>query len=99
MLIGDDSEYQGIAPAYDILPMRYASIGGGIDPELVPIGPKVGTIGASPVVWALAARAADAFWSAVESKALDAPIPDVIRALARQNRQVARDFAAPLLPT
>jgi serine/threonine protein kinase HipA of HipAB toxin-antitoxin module len=32
LLIGEDGEYQGIAPAYDILPMRYASIGGGVDP-------------------------------------------------------------------
>jgi hypothetical protein len=28
LLIGEDSEYQGIAPAYDILPISYASIGG-----------------------------------------------------------------------
>ena len=98
MLIGDDGEYQGIAPAYDILPMRYASIGGGIDPELVPIEPKVCTIGAAPAVWALAARAADEFWSAVANQELDAPIPDSIRELAQRNRQVACEFAAPLLP-
>lgn len=98
MLIGDDGEYQGIAPAYDILPMRYASIGGGIDPELVPIEPKVCTIGAAPAVWALAARAADEFWNAVANQELDAPIPDSIRELAQRNRQVACEFAAPLLP-
>jgi hypothetical protein len=37
-----DDEYQGIVPAYDILPMRYASIGGGVDPELTTIEPKGG---------------------------------------------------------
>lgn len=98
MLIGEDGEYQGIAPAYDILPMRYASIGGGVDPELVPIEPKVGTIGAVPTVWKLAARAADEFWSKVASMELAAPIPRSIRELAMRNRQVAHDFAAPFLP-
>jgi len=27
MLLDEDGEYAGVAPAYDILPMRYASIG------------------------------------------------------------------------
>lgn len=36
VLIDEDGEYKGIAPAYDILPMRYASIGGGLDPDLPP---------------------------------------------------------------
>ncbi len=98
MLIGEDGEYLGIAPAYDILPMRYASIGGGVDPELVPIEPKVGTIGAVPSVWKRAAAAADKFWSAVANTELAAPIPRSIRELAMRNREVARDFAAPLLP-
>lgn len=97
MLIGEDGEYQGIAPAYDILPMRYASIGGGGDPELVPIEPKVGTIGAVPAVWSLAARAADKFWNAVASMKLAAPISPSMRELAIQNRQVAREFAATFL--
>ena len=98
LLIGEDGEYQGIAPAYDILPMRYASIGGGLDPALIPIEPKIGTIGAVPAVWKLAARAADEFWSAVASKELDVSISEPFRELAKVNRQVARDFAAPLLP-
>jgi hypothetical protein len=98
MLISEDGEYKGIAPAYDILPMRYASIGGGLDPELVPIEPKVGTIGALPVVWSRAARAADAFWSAVAANEVDVSIPESLRKLAKSNREVARDFAAPLLP-
>lgn len=98
LLIGEDGEYQGVAPAYDILPMRYASIGGGVDPALVPITPKVGAVGANPAVWSAAARAADAFWTAVQTVELAAPIPPAIRQLAATNRQVARDFVQPLLP-
>lgn len=98
MLIADDGEYQGIAPAYDILPMRYASIGGGVDPELVPIEPKVGTIGSGPRVWALASKAAERFWSAVMTEELAAPISRPMRELAERNRKVALDFAAPFLP-
>ncbi|GAB2828984.1 type II toxin-antitoxin system HipA family toxin YjjJ [Comamonas piscis] len=98
LLIGDDGEYLGIAPAYDILPMRYASIGGGLDPELVPIEPKVSTIGAVPKVWSLAARAADAFWEAASQAQGAAPTSAAMRELALRNRAVAREFAAPLLP-
>jgi hypothetical protein len=98
LLIGEDGEYQGVAPAYDILPMRYASIGGGVDPALVPITPKVGTVGANPAVWSAAARAAERFWTAVQTVELAAPIPAALRKLAEANRQVARDFVQPLLP-
>jgi hypothetical protein len=98
LLIGEDGEYQGVAPAYDILPMRYASIGGGVDPALLPITPKVGAVGANPAVWSAAARAADRFWSTVQTARLAAPIPQAIRQLAETNRQVARDFVQPLLP-
>jgi len=96
LLIGDDGEYLGIAPAYDILPMRYAPIGGGLDPDLVPIEPKVSTIGAVPLVWSLAAQAADAFWAAASHAQLAAPISAAMRELAVRNRAVAREFAAPL---
>ena len=96
LLIGDDGEYLGIAPAYDILPMRYASIGGGLDPELLPIEPKVSTIGAVPRVWSLAAAAADAFWEAASQAEFAAPISTAMRELAVRNRAVAQSFAAPL---
>lgn len=99
LLIGEDGEYQGVAPAYDILPMRYASIGGGVDPALVPITPKVGAVGANPTVWSAAARAAEQFWTSVQTVELAAPIPEAIRQLAETNRQVARNFAQPLLPS
>ena len=99
LLIDEEGEYTGIAPAYDILPMRYASIGGGVDPDLSPINPKVGTIGAKPAVWALAAKAAERFWTAVQHEVLNAPISEAMKQLAAKNLVVAREFVAPLLPT
>ena len=98
LLIDDDGEYQGIAPAYDILPMRYASVGGGIDPELTPIEPKIGSIGAKPAVWQRAALAAERFWLAAQTQTLAIPLSPKMRRLAAQNLEVARTFAAPLLP-
>ncbi len=99
MLIGEDGEYQGIAPAYDILPMRYASIGGGLDPDLSPIEPKVGTIGAKPEVWTRAAQAAERFWIAAMTEDLPVPLSREMRELAQINLQAARAFVAPLLPS
>ena len=97
LLIDDNGEYQGIAPAYDILPMRYAPIGGGMDPELTPIEPKIGSIGPEPEVWERAARAADRFWLSAQTEKLTVPLPPEMKRLAAQNRKVARAFAAPLL--
>ncbi len=99
LLIDEDGEYKGIAPAYDILPMRYASIGGGIDPDLTPIEPKMGTIGTKTEVWEQAARAAERFWLSAQTEVLAAPLSQAMRRLAAQNLVVARTFAAPLLPT
>lgn len=98
LLIGEDGKYLGIAPAYDILPMRYASIGGGVDPDLTTIEPKVGTVGAKPAVWGAAWRAAERFWTAAQTEELAAPISLAMRELAKVNLEVARRFAAPLLP-
>jgi hypothetical protein len=98
LLIGEDGEYAGVAPAYDILPMRYATLGGGVDPELTPINPTVGTIGAQPQVWDAATKAAEGFWTAVQRAKLAAPISRPFRELAAANLAVARAFVAPLLP-
>ena len=73
ILLLDDGEYEGLAPAYDILPMRYASIGGGVDPGLNPISPKLGTIGAKVEIWSRAAEAANRFWTAVSLDASTCP--------------------------
>jgi DNA-binding transcriptional ArsR family regulator len=97
LLIDEDGEYKGIAPAYDILPMRYASIGGGMDPDLTPIEPKIGTIGPKPEIWERAAQAAERFWLSAQTETLAAPLSQKMRRLAAQNLKVARTFAAPLL--
>ena len=96
LLIDEAGEYQGIAPAYDILPMRYAPIGGGMDPDLTPIEPRIGTIGPRPQVWERAARAAERFWRAAQTEVLAAPVSQAMRRLAAQNLEVVRRFVAPL---
>jgi hypothetical protein len=98
VLLREDGEYLGVAPAYDILPMRYASIGGGVDPDLTPINPRLGTIGAKPEVWARAAQAASRFWMAVLQGRLDFPVSNGFQQLAAENLSVGREFVAPLLP-
>lgn len=77
LLIREDGAYQGVAPACDILPMRYASLGDGVDPDLMPIKPKVGTVGAQPEVWARAANAAERF--SVAAMKRGSPRPSVAR--------------------
>jgi len=96
LLIDEDGEYQGVAPAYDILPMRYASIGGGMDPDLTPIEPAIGTIGTDPQVWERAIQAAERFWLAAQKETLAAPLSAPMRRLAARNLQIARQFAEPL---
>lgn len=97
LLIDEDGEYKGIAPAYDILPMRYAPIGGGIDPDLTPIEPRIGTIGPKPEIWERAARAAERFWLSAQTASLTAPLSQEMRRLAARNLEVAKTFAAPLV--
>ena len=96
LLIGDDGRFLGMAPAYDILPMRYAPIGGGLDPDLSPIEPRIGSIGSSPAVWEPAARAAERFWAWAQTEKLPAPISAPMRRLAARNLEVARGFAGAL---
>lgn len=99
LLVDEDGEYKSVAPAYDILPMNYASIGSGVDPDLKPITPKVGTIGARPEVWDLAAQAATHFWRSVQANQVARPVSRDMRELATQNLAVVEAFVAPLLPT
>ena len=97
LLIDEAGEYKGIAPAYDILPMRYASIGGGMDPDLTLIEPRIGTIAPKPEVWERAARAAERFWLSAQTEVLAAPLSQKMRRLAAQNLEVVRRFVAPLI--
>ena len=97
LLIDEDGEYRGVAPAYDILPMRYAPIGGGMEPDLTPIEPKIGAVGARPDVWTLAAQAAGLFWHSAQEEDLPAPLSPAMRRLAARNLEVARAFVAPMV--
>ncbi|ANJ87186.1 hypothetical protein MB84_31230 [Pandoraea oxalativorans] len=87
-----------VAPAYDILPMNYAPLGAGVDPDLLPITPRIGAIGARPNVWGKAYCAARAFWERVQQGACPLPIPDEYKDLATANLAVAKDFVVPLVP-
>jgi len=98
LLIREDGEFQSLAPAYDILPMRYASLGGGVDPDLTTVEPKVGTIGAKPEVWRCAAEAAERFWRAAQGEALTVPVSPAMKELAGRNLERMRAFVGPLLP-
>lgn len=98
LLLDDRGAVRGVSPAYDILPMKYAPIGAGIDPPLVPIEPRVGTVGGNTAAWETAGRAAIEFWTrASHDKALR--ISRATRVLAARNLEVVQQFVAPLAPT
>jgi hypothetical protein len=82
-------------PAYDMLPMMYAPIGGGIEPELQLVAPSFQSLGADPAVWAQAFEAAHAFWLAA---AADDRLSGPMREISARNAEVVSDVATPLLP-
>jgi hypothetical protein len=98
LLLAEDGRYQGLAPAYDILPMRYAPVGGGVEPELLPLRPQVGSIGAQPPVWLRASRAAQVFWRQAQQATPAVPLSPEFRRLAASNLLAVQRFVAPLLP-
>ena len=85
-----------VAPAYDLLPMRYAPQVSGIgDPALTAVSPSVGSIGVSGAVWQPAYAAARRFWKcAASDKRLSPPM----RALANANLAAIAEFIEPLVP-
>ncbi|MBC7484162.1 MAG: HipA domain-containing protein [Rhizobacter sp.] len=85
-----------VAPAYDLLPMRYAPQVSGIgDPPLTAVSPSVGSIGVSGAVWQPAYAAARRFWKcAASDKRLSPPM----RALANANLAAIAEFIEPLVP-
>ena len=78
--------------------MRYASIGGDVDPDLRPIEPRVSPVGGQPQVWGLAHKAAKPFRMTVAKEKLPVLISKPMRALAVENLAVAAVFVSPLLP-
>lgn len=97
LLVDDQGQPVDVAPAYDILPMRYAPIGGGVDPDLRPIEPSFGSIGGRETVWRVAHAAAARFWDRVQHDRELPLVSAAMRELAGENLRVATAFAAPLL--
>jgi HipA-like C-terminal domain len=95
LMLGDDGAPTDVSPAYDMLPMQYASLGAGMDPPLKVVMPKVGAIGARPAVWKNAFDAALLFW---QRAATDATVSKPMRAAAKLNAAAISAFVAPLLP-
>lgn len=95
LLLDAEGQPASVAPAYDLLPMMYGSVGGGIDPPLRPIEPKLGHVGGRMRIWRQAHLVAQDFWGrAANAEAL----PPEFRELARVNGTVARDFVLQMIP-
>jgi hypothetical protein len=96
LLLDDDGRPEGVAPAYDLLPMKYAPLGGGIDPPLSPIAPRMTRTGTPLDAWVPAYRAARDFWCAVEAG--DVPVPDEFKRLAHDNLGAIDGFMRVMFP-
>jgi hypothetical protein len=84
-----------VSPAYDMLPMMYAPVGGGIEPELRLVAPSFQSLGARPDVWEQAFQAAHAFWTAA---AADPRLSPAMRDISAANDRHVAEVVAPLLP-
>lgn len=85
-----------VSPAYDMLPMMYSPVGGGIEPELRPVAPSFQSLGAQRDVWAQAFQAGHAFWLAA---AADERLSRPMRDISCRNAEVVAEVVAPLLPS
>ena len=83
-----------VAPAYDMLPMIYASIRGGVEPALRPITPNFATLGTDPNVFRPALDAARIFWNAA---AFDGRLSASMRKASSDNVAVAMRAVKPLM--
>lgn len=95
LLLDETGDVCDVAPAYDILPMKYAPIGAGVVPDLNPIAPKLGSIGARAGVWSAAGRAAQEFWTKCRDDERIG-LSSSMRALAGVNLRVVQQFVMPL---
>lgn len=85
-----------VSPAYDMLPMMYAPMGGGIEPELQRVAPSFQSLGARGEVWKQAFGAARNFWTLAAS---DLRLSGPMRAVSMANGLHIAEVVAPLLPT
>lgn len=95
LMTGESGRPESVSPAYDMLPMIYSPVGGGIEPALRPLALSFQTLGAREDVWAQAFEAARAFWQAA---ARDDRLSRPMRAISRTNAEVVAKAVAPLLP-
>lgn len=84
-----------VSPAYDMLPMMYAPVGGGIEPELRLVAPSFQSLGARPDVWEQAFQAAHAFWT---TAAADSRLSAAMCEISAANARHVAEVVAPLLP-
>lgn len=95
-LMTDDRGRPGeVSPAYDILPMMYAPVGGSIEPPLRLVTPSFQSLGARPDVWEQAFQGAHAFWTAA---AADPRLSAAMREISASNALHILEVVAPLLP-
>lgn len=83
-----------VSQAYDMLPMMYAPVGGGIEPPLRDVAPSFDTLGARPDVWRIAFAAAKSFWDAAAN---DGRMSGPMREASARNVSVISEAVAPLL--
>ncbi|WP_286535778.1 HipA domain-containing protein [Variovorax sp. J31P179] len=95
LLTDDHDRPNALAPAYDMLPMVYAPVGGGIEPELRRVAPSFLGLGARTDVWQPAFEAARSFWAAA---AADPRLSAPMRAISGANGMHVAEVVAPLLP-
>ena len=81
-----------VSPAYDMLPMMYAPVGGGIEPVLRLVAPSFQSLGARPDVWEQAFQAADAFWT---TAAADRRLSVAMRQISAANARHVAEVVAP----
>ncbi|WP_143045002.1 HipA domain-containing protein [Variovorax sp. YR216] len=85
----------GVSPAYDMLPMMYSPVGGGIEPELRVVTPSFQSLGAQHDVWTQAFEAAHNFWLSAEA---DERLSASMRKISGRNATAIAEVVAPLLP-
>lgn len=92
-LLTNGNQVIGVAPAYDILPMKYAPIGGGIDPPLTPIEPRLSFVAGNLHAWSDGCAAALDFW--MQAKDLPDLKPE-FKSVALVNIEIIDSFLANL---
>jgi serine/threonine protein kinase HipA of HipAB toxin-antitoxin module len=84
-----------VSPAYDMLPMMYAPLGGGLEPDLQRVAPSFQSLGARHDIWTQAFGAARNLWTQAAS---DTRLSESMHDISTANALHIADVIAPLLP-